>query len=179
MTTKAEGFARSTRYDLFKILINNYLLYNLRVFSRSAMIEISTMDYNETQTPIIGETDAKAKTRLLLTLWALGGSQSKIKKSELTSKVKQKRQGKKVGVYQGLYDDLKTEGAIQIEKENQVPMVSMTHTGKQMLLEALRSPEFEFEGTVVAARMANGLVELIREIDGDIRAETALEQTSG
>lgn len=139
------------------------------------MIDISNMEYNETTTPIIGETDAKAKTRLLLTLWALGGSQGKIKKSELTSKVKQKRQGKKVGVYQGLYDDLKTDGAIQIEKDNQVPMVSMTTTGKQMLLEAIRSPEFEFEGTVVASRMANGLVELIREVDGDIRAEAASE----
>ncbi|MGB3531914.1 MAG: hypothetical protein WBA13_00185 [Microcoleaceae cyanobacterium] len=136
------------------------------------------MDYNETPTPIIGETDAKARTRLLLTLWALGGSQGKIKKSELTSKVKQKRQGKKVGVYQGLYDDLKTEGAIEIDKENQVPMVSMTFAGKQMLLTALRDPEFEFEGTVVAARMANGLVELIREVEGNIRAETAPESTS-
>ncbi len=178
MTTKGQISQARTSYDLYNILINNYLLYNLRVFSRSAMIDITTMDYNETPTPIIGETDAKAKTRLLLTLWALGGSQGKIKKSELTSKVKQKRQGKKVGVYQGLYDDLQTEGAIQIEKENQIPLVSMTQTGKQMLLEALRSPEFEFEGTVVAARMANGLVELIREIEGNIRLGTVSEQAS-
>lgn len=175
MTTNAQVYQTQTSYDLRKILNNNYLLYNLRVFSRFTMIEISNMEYNETTTPIIGETDAKAKTRLLLTLWALGGSQGKIKKSELTSKVKQKRQGKKVGVYQGLYEDLKTDGAIEIEKENQVPMVSMTTTGKQMLLEAIRSPEFEFEGTVVAVRMANGLIELIREIDGDIRRETAPE----
>ncbi len=153
------------------ILINNYLLYNLRVFSRSAISKMSNMEYNDIPTPVIGETDDKAKARLLLTLWALGGTDSKIKKSELTSKVKQKRQGKKVGVYQGLYDELKTAGAILIEKENQVPMVSMTDAGKQMLVDALRSPEFEFEGTVVASRLANGLVELIREIDGGIRLE--------
>ncbi len=175
MTTNAQVYQTQISYDLDKILNNNYLLYNLRVFSRFTMIEISNMEYNETAAPIIGETDAKARTRLLLTLWALGGSKGKIKKSELTSKVKQKRQGKKVGVYQGLYDDLKTDGAIQIEKENQVPMVSMTVTGQQMLLEAIRSPEFEFEGTVVASRMANGLIELIREIDGNIQVEAAPE----
>ncbi|MGB3192111.1 MAG: hypothetical protein WBB43_22120 [Limnoraphis sp.] len=126
---------------------------------------MSTMTYNETANSVTGEADAKARTRLLLTLWALGGIQAKVKKSELTSKVKQKRQGKKVGIYQGLYDELKTAGAIGIDKENQVPMVSMTETGKQMLIEALRDPEFEFEGTVVAARLANALVELIRHMD--------------
>ncbi len=189
LTTKERVSPARTGYDRQEILIDNYLLYNLRVLSRSAIIEMSTiemstiemstMDYNNTPAPVIGETDDKAKTRLLLTLWALGGSDAKIKKSELTSKVKQKRQGKKVGVSQGLYDELKTAGAIGIEKENQVPMVSMTHIGKQMLVEALRSPEFEFEGTVVAARMANGLVELIREIEGGIRPERTPEQTSG
>ncbi|EAW36416.1 hypothetical protein L8106_23845 [Lyngbya sp. PCC 8106] len=135
------------------------------VFSCSEVIDMSTMTYNETANSVTGEADAKARTRLLLTLWALGGIQAKVKKSELTSKVKQKRQGKKVGIYQGLYDELKTAGAIQIEKENQVPMVSMTETGKQMLIQALRDPEFEFEGTVVAARLANALVELIRHMD--------------
>ncbi len=123
------------------------------------------MAQNEEANPITGEADAKAKTRLLLTLWALGGTQAQVKKSELTSKVKQKRQGKKVGIYQGLYDELKTDGAIQVEKENQVPMISMTETGKHMLVQALKDPEFEFEGTVVASRLANALVELIREID--------------
>lgn len=135
------------------------------VFSCSEVIDMSTMTYNETANSVTGEADAKARTRLLLTLWALGGIQAKVKKSELTSKVKQKRQGKKVGIYQGLYDQLKTDGAIRIEKENQVPMISMTETGKRMLIEALRDPEFEFEGTVVAARLANALVELIRQID--------------
>lgn len=125
---------------------------------------MSTMDYNNTPKPITGEMDDKAKARLLLTLWALGGTQTKVKKSDLTSKVKQKRQGKKVGIYQGLYDDLKNAGAIEIDKENQVPMVLLTETGKWMLVEALQNYQFEFEGTVVASRLANGLVELIREM---------------
>ncbi|WP_413162391.1 hypothetical protein ACL6C3_25640 [Capilliphycus salinus ALCB114379] len=136
------------------------------------------MTYNETANSVTGEADAKARTRLLLTLWALGGIQAKVKKSELTSKVKQKRQGKKVGIYQGLYDELKTAGAIRIEKENQVPMVSMTDTGKRMLVQALRDPEFEFEGTVVAARLANALVELIRQIDDTIPYLSS-EETTG
>jgi hypothetical protein len=123
------------------------------------------MDYNDTPKPVTGEMDDKAKTRLLLTLWALGGTDGKVKKSDLTSKVKQKRQGKKVGIHQGLYDDLKTAGAIEVDKENQVPMVSLTEAGKWMLVEALQSSEFEFEGTVVASRLANGLVELIREVE--------------
>lgn len=136
------------------------------------------MTYNETANSVTGEADAKARTRLLLTLWALGGIQAKVKKSELTSKVKQKRQGKKVGIFQGLYDELKTAGAIRIEKENQVPMVSMTETGKRMLIEALKDPEFEFEGTVVAARLANALVELIRQID-DAPPASNSEEISG
>nr|WP_317267851.1 MULTISPECIES: hypothetical protein [unclassified Arthrospira] len=125
---------------------------------------MSTMDYNNTPKPITGEMDDKAKARLLLTLWALGGTQTKVKKSDLTSKVKQKRQGKKVGIYQGLYEDLKNAGAIEIHKENQVPMVLLTETGKWMLVEALQNHEFEFEGTVVASRLANGLVDLVRAI---------------
>ncbi|MGL5081356.1 MAG: hypothetical protein ACRC8A_07700 [Microcoleaceae cyanobacterium] len=127
---------------------------------------MSTVAYDESPNSIKGEADVNAKARLLLTLWALGGIVTKVKKSELTSKVKQKRQGKKVGVYQGLYDELKTAGAIRIEKENQIPVISMTEVGKQMLVEALSSSEFEFDGTVVAVRIANGLVELIRDLSG-------------
>ncbi|MGF1491140.1 MAG: hypothetical protein ACFBSC_01530 [Microcoleaceae cyanobacterium] len=125
---------------------------------------MSTVAYDEAPNSVTGEADAKAKARLLLTLWALGGITDRIKKSELTSKVKQKRQGKKIGVHQSLYDELRTAGAIRIEKENQVPVVSMTELGKQMLVEALSTSEFEFDGTVVAVRIANGLVELIRDL---------------
>lgn len=130
------------------------------------MIAMSTVAYDESPNSIKGKADVNAKARLLLTLWALGGIATRIKKSELTSKVKQKRQGKKVGVYQGLYDELRIAGAIRIEKENQVPVVSMTEVGKQMLVEALGQPEFEFDGTVVAVRIASGLVELIRDLSG-------------
>ncbi|MFM6190558.1 MAG: hypothetical protein ACKPFB_10905, partial [Planktothrix sp.] len=53
--------------------------------------------------------------------------------------------------------------AIKIYKRNQTPMVSLTDTGKQMLIAALTNPNFTFDTTIVAARLANGLIELIRE----------------
>jgi hypothetical protein len=103
------------------------------------------------------------KTRFLLTLWAMSYSQGEVKKSQLTSKVKQKRKGKKVGISQSLYDELEAANVIKIYKQNQTPMVSLTDTGKQMLIAALTNPDFTFNTTIVASRLANGLIELIRE----------------
>ncbi|MBE9144979.1 hypothetical protein IQ236_17395 [Planktothrix mougeotii LEGE 06226] len=108
-------------------------------------------------------TETIEKTRFLLTLWAMSCTDGEVKKSELTSKVKQKRKGKKVGVSQSLYDELQAADIIKIYKRNQTPMVSITDTGKQQLIAALTNPDFVFDATVVASRLANGLVELIRE----------------
>lgn len=85
-------------------------------------------------------------------------------RSELTSKVKQKRKGKNVGVSQNLYDELQAADVIKIYKQNQTPMVSLTDTGKQILIDSLINPDFVFDATVVAARLANGLIALIREL---------------
>ncbi|WP_254174987.1 hypothetical protein [Planktothrix pseudagardhii] len=108
-------------------------------------------------------TETIETTRFLLTLWAMSCKDGEVKKSELTSKVKQKRKGKKVGVSQSLYDELKAADVIKIYKRNQIPMVSLTDTGKQQLIAALTNPDFVFDATVVASRLANGLIELIRE----------------
>ncbi|MBD2484793.1 hypothetical protein [Planktothrix sp. FACHB-1365] len=108
-------------------------------------------------------TETIETTRFLLTLWAMSCKDGEVKKSELTSKVKQKRKGKKVGVSQSLYDELQAADIIKIYKRNQTPMVSITDTGKQQLIAALTNPDFVFDATVVASRLANGLVELIRE----------------
>ncbi|MFM6398134.1 hypothetical protein, partial [Planktothrix sp.] len=63
--------------------------------------------------------------------------------------------------------------AIKIYKRNQTPMVSLTDTGKQMLIAALTNPNFTFDTTIVAARLANGLIELIREFyQGGIPAKS-------
>jgi hypothetical protein len=112
---------------------------------------------------VTSSTDVTNKTRFLLTLWAMSCSDGEVKKSELTNKVKQKRQGTKVGVSQSLYEELQAADAIKIYKRNQTPMVSLTDTGKQMLIAALTNPNFTFDTTIVAARLANGLIELIRE----------------
>ncbi|MFM6195516.1 MAG: hypothetical protein ACKPEN_13100 [Planktothrix sp.] len=112
---------------------------------------------------VTSSTDVTNKTRFLLTLWAMSCRDGEVKKSELTNKVKQKRQGTKVGVSQSLYEELQAADAIKIYKRNQTPMVSLTDTGKQMLIAALTNPNFTFDTTIVAARLANGLIELIRE----------------
>jgi hypothetical protein len=116
------------------------------------------------------------KTRLLLTLWAMSCTDGEVRKSELTSKVKQKRKNKKIGVAQTVYDELKAVEAIKIYKQNQIPMVSITDTGKRMLIDALISPDFVFDGTVTASRLANGLVGLIRELNQGITSSISVKQ---
>jgi len=118
------------------------------------------------------------KTRLLLTLWAMSCTDGEVRKSELTSKVKQKRKNKKIGVAQTVYDELKAVEAIKIYKQNQIPMVSITDTGKRMLIDALISPDFVFDGTVTASRLANGLVGLIRELNQGITSSISVKQAA-
>ena len=117
----------------------------------------------DTSNSVASTTEVTNKTRFLLTLWAMSCSNGEVKKSELNSKLKQKRQGTNFGVSQSLYEELQAADAIKIYKRNQTPMVSLTDTGKQMLIAALTNPNFTFDTTIVAARLANGLIELIRE----------------
>lgn len=106
------------------------------------------------------------QTRLLLTLWDLGGeglAAKGVKKSELTSRVKRKKGGKKIGKYQGVYEELEQVGAIRIETKNRAILVFITDIGKQMLGKGLQNPGFNFEGNVVATRLANALLRWLRE----------------
>lgn len=117
---------------------------------------------------LLGNNPLHNKTRLLLTLWDMDGLESKgkkVKKSDLTGKVKRKRKGKKIGNYEATYDALEQEGAIEINIENRVPLVSVTDKGREILFAGLKDPNFEFEGTVVATRLANALVRLLRNDD--------------
>ncbi len=57
-------------------------------------------------------------------------------------------------------------------------MVSITDTGKQMLIDALISPDFVFDGTVTASRLANGLVGLIRELNQGITSSISVKQAA-
>ncbi|WP_192901218.1 MULTISPECIES: hypothetical protein [Okeania] len=120
------------------------------------------------------------KTRLLLTLWDLGGEGETaigVKKSELTTRVKRKKYGKKIGKYQGVYEELEKSGAIRIEIKNRAVLVFITDIGKEMLGKGLQNPDFNFEGTVVAARLANTLLRWIREIGNHRNLKMEIETT--
>lgn len=120
----------------------------------------------ENLSEIVDENDTKIyKTRLLLTLWDLVGenpAEIGVKKSELTGKVKHKKQGQKIGKYQKIYQELEEEGAIIIENRDRTILVFITDKGEQMLGEGLKNPNFGFEGPVVPARLANVLLRWIR-----------------
>ena len=112
------------------------------------------------------------KTRLLLTLWDLGGEGETaigVKKSELTTRVKRKKYGKKIGKYQRIYKELEKLGAIRIEVKNRAVLVFITDIGKQILRKGLQNSDFNFEGTVVATRLANTLLRWIREMGSQER----------
>ena len=107
------------------------------------------------------------QTLLLLTLWGLGGEGETaigVKKSELTTRVKRKKYGKKIGKYQRIYEDLEKSGAIRIDGKNRAILVFITDIGKQMLNKGLQNPDFKFEGTVVATRLTNTLLRWIQEM---------------
>ncbi|WP_293137783.1 hypothetical protein [Okeania sp. SIO3I5] len=137
---------------------------------------INLEDNNET----IGKESVEDinKTRLLLTLWDLGGEGETaigVKKSELTTRVKRKKYGKKIGKYQAVYEELEKSGAIRIEVKNRAVLVFITDIGKQMLGKGLQNPDFNFEGTVIATRLANTLLRWIREMGNQENLETEME----
>ena len=130
---------------------------------------------------VIDESDSKIyKTRLLLTLWDLVGenpAEIGVKKSDLTGKVKHKKQGKKIGKYQGIYQELEREGAITMENRDRTILVFITDKGEQMLGEGLKNPKFCFEGPVVPTRFANVLLRWIRYCTDS--SDRSLEKSNG
>lgn len=104
-------------------------------------------------------TEAQAKTRILLALWDLGGTETKVKKSDLTDRVK--RKGEKVGNYHSVFDQLEKEGAIAIA--NNKASLSMPR-GLETLANGLKSSELKFESSVVSAKTVNALLKWIQRI---------------
>ncbi|MEH2317792.1 hypothetical protein [Nostoc sp.] len=99
-------------------------------------------------------------TRLLLALWDLGGTQQEVKKGLFTKRIVSKSQ--KVADYQGIFEELQSQGAIAISKKG----YSLTSgKGLEVLGEGLRSGDFKFEGTIVGTWAANALVKWISQID--------------
>ncbi|MEH2434173.1 MAG: hypothetical protein V7K25_07955 [Nostoc sp.] len=103
---------------------------------------------------------AQTRTRLLLALWDLGGTQQEVKKGQLTKRIVSKSQ--KVADYQGSLEELQNQGAIAISTKG----YSLTSgKGLEVLGEGLRSGDFKFEGTIVGTWAANALVKWISQID--------------
>ncbi|MBD2358470.1 hypothetical protein H6G41_28320 [Tolypothrix sp. FACHB-123] len=107
------------------------------------------------------------KTRLLLALWDLGGTQQEVTKGLLTKRIVPK--GKKVAEYQGIFEELQKQGAIAISKKG---YSLASPKGLEVLGEGLKDSDFKFEGTIVGTWAANALVKWISQID------VALDSTS-
>ncbi|WP_442948768.1 hypothetical protein [Nostoc sp.] len=93
-------------------------------------------------------------------MWDLGGTRQEVKKGQFTRRIVSKSQ--KVADYQGIFDELQSQGAIAISKKG----YSLTSgKGLEVLGEGLRSGDFKFEGTIVGTWAANALVKWISQID--------------
>ena len=102
----------------------------------------------------------QAKTRLLLALWDLGGTQQEVKKGQLNKRIISK--GKKVSDFKDILEELQGEGAITISKTG---YSLNSPKGLEVLGDSLRSGDFKFEGTIVGTWAANALVRWISQID--------------
>lgn len=111
---------------------------------------------------------AQTKTRLLLALWDLGGSQQEVKKGQLTKRIVSK--GNKAADYQGVFDELRNQGAIAISKTG---YSLASPKGLEVLGEGLRSSDFRFDGTIVGTWAANALVKWISEISATVASTSA------
>ncbi len=114
-------------------------------------------------------TKAHAKTRLLLTLWYMGGSESAVLKGKLTERVKRSKE--KAADYKSVFEDLEQAGAIAINKNQ----ISLTADGQVLLGDRLQSSEFQFEGTQVGTKLANAVLQWLRQM-GPVAASP---QTNG
>lgn len=104
-----------------------------------------------------------AKTRLLLALWDLGGSQQKVARGKLTKRIVSK--GQKMAEYQGILEDLEAQGAITVTKKGSAISYTLTSpTGLDVLKTCLRSDEFEFNSNL-GAWVGNSLLRLLRQVD--------------
>ena len=104
-----------------------------------------------------------AKTRLLLALWDLGGSQQKVARGKLTKRIDSKSQNK--ADYQAILEDLEMQGAVTVTKKGSSTSYTLTSpTGLDVLKAGLRSDEFEFS-TNIGAWVANSLLRWLRQVD--------------
>jgi hypothetical protein len=110
--------------------------------------------------------EAQAKTRVLLTLWDLGGNEKQVKRSELNKGIV--RTNEKATGYQAVYEQLEKDGAVTLATKNRVVNVTLTEKGLQMLSEGLNNDDFAFDGNQVGTKVANALLKWIRQMGGAV-----------
>ncbi|MBD1826514.1 hypothetical protein NDI47_09890 [Microcoleus vaginatus GB1-A2] len=110
--------------------------------------------------------DAKAKVRVLLNLWDLGGGKMMVKKGDLTKRIV--RTNETSQRYLGVLGELQATGAIEYSLVNRVTLVELSAKGKEVLAEGLKSKDslFEFDGSQIGTRLGNSLLKWIRHQDG-------------
>ena len=110
--------------------------------------------------------DAKAKVRVLLNLWDLGGGKMMVKKGDLTKRIV--RTNETSVRYQGVLGELQATGAIVYSLVNRVTLVELSAKGKEVLADGLKSRDslFEFDGSQTGTRLGNALLKWIRHQDG-------------
>lgn len=116
----------------------------------------------------------QAKTRLLLALWDLGGTQQEVTKGLLAKRIVPK--GKKVAEYQGIFEELQKQGAIAISKKG---YSLASPKGLEVLGEGLKDSDFKFEGTIIGTWAANALVKWISQINVAVGSTSALVNGKG
>ena len=109
--------------------------------------------------------DAKAKVRVLLNLWDLGGGKMKVKKGDLTKRIV--RTNETSQRYLGVLGELQATGAIEYSLVNRVTLVELSAKGKEVLAQGLKSRDslFEFDGSQIGTRLGNSLLKWIRHQD--------------
>ena len=117
-----------------------------------------------------GVNEQQAKTRLLLALWDMGGTETAVAKGQLTKRLIQKKQ--KIADYQGVFEQLEKEEAIASAKNK----FSLSSTGVELLGKLLKQPEFKFEGTIVGTWAANALLKWISQMDGGVSTKAATKE---
>lgn len=112
--------------------------------------------------------DAKAKVRVLLNLWDLGGDKMMVKKGDLTKRIV--RTNETSERYRGVLGELQEAGAIVYSLSNRVTLVELSARGKEVLADGLKSRDslFEFDGSQIGTRLGNALLKWIRHQDGAV-----------
>ena len=142
------------------------------------MSENNEIAVSQTRTPEEQAVwDAKAKVRVLLNLWDLGGGKMMVKKGDLTKRIV--RTNETSVKYRDVLGELQEAGAIVYSLVNRVTLVELSARGKEVLADGLKSRDslFEFDGSQIGARLGNALLKWIRHQDG--AAGVAVEKGKG